>query len=309
VLVRSVLVEVLVLVRVARDDVRVVGLQQTVQRRPVGDRDAGRRGALSLPPVLGAERRNVHEHDDGPPGLHEREILLQPVELHVVQVAEVIVATPEDIVEHDVVDGAALEGVVRRAEMVAKRARRSGVRRAVEVEVVVADDLEKGQAHPLHGPLVLGVQLQVIEHDVSAAHPEERSVERPCRLLHVGHGLLMEALDLQHVLGLRIGEHEEGVLLVASIEWLQLELHVGLALIVRLDRPVEACRAGLVLRDRISGRKREVDERPPRRRGEREAAVVIRLHDAHAVRHAHAREPLAVGLHPAAHALQIGGCR
>ena len=67
----------------------------------------------------------------------------------------------------------------------------------VLIQIVVAYHLKEGDPHAGHGPLVFGVEREVVEHDVSAAHSESRAVvQTGDRRSHVGHCLAVQTLGL-----------------------------------------------------------------------------------------------------------------
>ena len=155
---------------------------------------------------------------------------------------------PEDVVEDDVVDGAATKRVVRRPEVAGERRRRPLVGEGFEVEVVVADRLEEGDARLLYRRFVERVQLEPVEHDVAAGHPERGAVAEGLEgLPDVRDRLLRERFHLRLVARLRVGEGEEGVVLVRGLQRREREADVHLAARARLDRPVDVRRARLVL--------------------------------------------------------------
>jgi hypothetical protein len=99
--------------------------------------------------------------------------------------------------------------------MPAERLRRPLVGRSVEVEIVIADDLEERDSHPLHTALVLGEQRQVVVHDVAARDPDHRTLAHVGNCIpDVGHRLLVEPAHLLRILSLDIGEQQDGVPLI-----------------------------------------------------------------------------------------------
>ena len=239
--------DVLVFVHVTGEHVGLVGFQEAVHALAVHGRGRNGRAVVPGPDMPRGVLRDMVEDRHGPAGFDQGQVLGEPVELVVGHVADVALAVPEHVVQHDVVHLAAVEGVVVGTEVAAERLDGPVVGRA-EVEVVVADDLEEGHAHPLDAPLVLGVQGQVVEHDVPATHAEEPAVgQRGGGRLDVGHGLLVEEPHFVGVLGLGIRQDQESVALIGSIEFREVEAGGHLPRIVRSDRTVERGRAGWVL--------------------------------------------------------------
>ena len=186
VLVQATFEDVLALVRVAGDDVRLIRLQHPVEHRAVGDGDVGRRITPVSAERARALKRNVGEDDDRPPGFDPRQIGLQPRQLTGVDVAEIVVVVPEDIVEHDVVHRTPVEGIVGRPE--------------------------EGNAHARDGAFVLGVEVEAVIHDVAATDAEGGGVaERLDGGLHVGDRLVVKQAHVSAILRLGITQNEEGV--------------------------------------------------------------------------------------------------
>ena len=126
---------------------------------------------------------------------------------------------------------------------------------------MVADHLREGDAESLHRPLIVGVHRQVIVHDVAIGHAEEQRVAEPAnRLAHIGNGLGVKELHLLGVAGLRIGEYQEGVLLVGIPERHQVEACRHLAVRCRTDGLEEPEGSGLLRGDLESGWRHERNE-------------------------------------------------
>ena len=141
----------------------------------------------------------------------------------------------------------AVERVVPRPESRLEGRDRVLVRAAVQVEVVVADDLKERDARRGDRALVLRVERQVVIHDVAAGDAEDVAITQGADgLADVRHRLRVQARHLEGVLRLSVGEEEEGVARVVHPEPLQCEAGVGVAAPVRLDGLVQAPGARLV---------------------------------------------------------------
>ena len=119
---------------------------------------------------------------------------------------------------------------------------------------MVPDHLEAGNAHRGDRALVLGIEREVVEHDVAAGDTEDVAVaEGGERLPHVRDGLGVEASDFEGVLRLGVGEEKEGVARLHRREPLEREAGLGFAATVREDGLVEPGGAGLLHRDPVPG--------------------------------------------------------
>jgi hypothetical protein len=201
------------------------------------------------------------------------------------------------------VDGATVEGVIRRPEVLLERRRRPLVARRVEHEIVVPDHLEERDAHPPDRALVLRHEGEIVEHQVAAPHAEHRDAARDihCRP-HVRDSLLMEAADLESVLGLRVRQHQEAVGGVAAGERLQREHGAHLASPIGPQRLEECRRSRRAGRDAVTRGQRDGHPwlRPVRDQGVRAAAIGDRDRDA--VGHRDAGQASVTGEDAAPHA-------
>ena len=231
----------------------------------------------------------VVEDCHGSAGFDQGEILDEPVELIIGYVADIAFSVPEHVVQHDVMDLTSVEGIVVGTEMAAEGAHRTVVGRS-EIQVVVADDLEEGHAHVAHAPLVLGVQGQVVEHDVSATHAEKPAAgQRGGGLLHVRDRLRVEEVHFVGILGLGVGEDQESVAIIRSVQGSEIEARGHLTRVVRHDRLVERGRAAWILPNGVSVRRGDRYEGLERVGHDFETAFRVRGGDGQPVRDRHTR--------------------
>jgi hypothetical protein len=182
--------------------------------------------------------------------------------------------------------------------MLPKGGRRARIARRVEVEVVVAHHLHERNVHLPDRRLVAGKERQVVEHEVAPADAEDRPVAEALHgLPHVRHGLRLKLLHFRLGLGLRVGQEEEGVLLVVAVERGKPERRLRCAAARRVEGPVEARCAGVVRGELVAARHREVDEGLSGRGGQLIPPVGVGLRDAHAIGHRHPFEPPAWSRH------------
>src|SRR5690606_23034907 len=145
---------------------RVVRLEQPVQLLAIGN-GAAQRHRVAAAGIFGVHHRNVDGNDHRTTRLHQAQVVLQPDELLTGDITEITGAVVEDVVEDDVVHSATVERVVPGSEEAGEGRDRPFRRGRVEVEVVIAHDLEERHAQSGDGALILGIEGEVVRHDVA----------------------------------------------------------------------------------------------------------------------------------------------
>ncbi|MPM65180.1 hypothetical protein SDC9_112072 [bioreactor metagenome] len=126
----------------------------------------------------------------------------------------------KDIVKNNKMGIAVIEGKVCQSEILLKGFIRQDIGRGVVIHIVIAHHVVPRQLKPFHPFLVNRLQIEVVADDIAQTYAKQRFPG----LLHIGHDLLREIIQVLNGVGLGIPKND-GCKIVGFILFVQCKIY------------------------------------------------------------------------------------